>query len=61
MINEMVSACIICYNQEQYIAQTIEGALKLKLSYQYEIIISDDCSSDKTIEIAREYAKKITE
>jgi glycosyltransferase involved in cell wall biosynthesis len=54
----IVSACIISYNQEHYIAQAIEGALMQELDVPYEIVISDDCSTDKTPEIIREYAKK---
>ena len=53
----MVSACIISYNQEQYIAQCIEGALMQELDVPYEIVISDDCSTDRTAEIIREFAQ----
>lgn len=52
-----ISACIITYNQEQYIEQCIQGALKQTVD-QYEILISDDCSSDKTSEICRYYQNK---
>jgi len=54
----IISACIICYNQQDYIAQAIEGALLQDLYVPYEIVISDDCSTDRTPEIIREYAKK---
>lgn len=42
------------YNQEEYIAQAIESALMQDYA-NLEIIIADDCSTDKTGEIARRY------
>lgn len=53
-----ISACIITYNQEKYIAQCIESALMQQLSCDYEIVIGDDCSDDKTSEICQAYANK---
>jgi len=53
-----VSACIIAYNHEQYIKDCLEGALKQNVNFDYEIIISEDCSTDRTREICVEYQKK---
>lgn len=53
-----VSACIITYNQAAYIAQCIEGALMQQVDESYEIVIGDDCSSDETSRICREYQEK---
>lgn len=53
-----VSVCIITYNQEQYLAQAIEGVLMQETSHPYEIIIGEDCSTDNTRKICREYEKK---
>jgi glycosyltransferase involved in cell wall biosynthesis len=42
------------YNREKYIAEAIESVLAS--TYQdFELIIVDDCSKDKTVEIARKY------
>jgi glycosyltransferase involved in cell wall biosynthesis len=54
----LISVCIITYNHEAFIAECLEGAVKQKLNFPYEIIISDDKSSDRTLEICREYAEK---
>ena len=54
----MVSICCITYNQEQYIAQTIESFLMQKVDFKYEILINDDASTDRTADIIREYEKK---
>lgn len=46
----MISFIIITYNQEKYIKEAIQSALSQSYS-PMEIIISDDCSTDKTYEI----------
>ena len=53
-----VSACIITYNQQDYIKSCLDGAIKQVLDYDYEIIIGDDCSTDNTLQICKEYADK---
>ena len=52
--DKLVSIMIPTYNQENYIEATILSALEQ--TYQnIEIIISDDCSTDRTGEIAQKY------
>ena len=46
----LVSFVLLTYNQELYVKQAVEGALKQDYP-TLEIIISDDCSSDSTFEI----------
>jgi len=46
----MISVCIASYNGEKYIKEQIESILE-QLYQNDEIIISDDSSTDKTIEI----------
>jgi glycosyltransferase involved in cell wall biosynthesis len=53
-----VSACIITYNQQDYIKDCLEGAINQVLDFDYEIVIGDDCSTDNTLQICEEYAKK---
>lgn len=52
----LVSICIPTYNGEAYIAETLESALKQTYS-NIEIVITDDKSSDNTLEICYKYAK----
>lgn len=54
----VVSICCITYNQEQYIQQAIDGFVSQKTDFPLEIIIHDDCSTDRTPEIIRENVKK---
>lgn len=58
MIKDKVSACIITYNQENYIKDCLNGAINQVLDYDYEIVIGDDCSTDNTLKICKEYAEQ---
>lgn len=59
--NPLVSICCITYNHAPYIRQCLDGFLMQKTNFKYEIIIHDDCSTDGTTEIIREYASKYPE
>ncbi|WP_063847379.1 glycosyltransferase [Limnoraphis robusta] len=54
----LVSVCIPTYNGERFIAEAISSILSQTYS-PLELIISDDASLDKTVEIAQKY-KEIT-
>ena len=43
----LVSFCLMCYNQEKYIASALYSALNQSYS-PLEIVVSDDCSSDNS-------------
>ena len=49
----MVSVDMITYQHEAYIAQAIEGVLMQETNFEYDLIIADDCSPDKTNEIVK--------
>ena len=57
MINPKISIIIPVYNVEKYISQCLDSAINQSLK-DIEIIIVDDCGSDKSIDIVKEYAKK---
>ena len=50
----LVSVIIPVYNQEKYIASRIESVINQTFR-DYEIIILDDCSTDKSLEIIQQY------
>lgn len=53
----LVSVLTTCYNREKYISDCIESVLAS--TYQnWELIIVDDCSEDRSVAIAKQYAKK---
>jgi glycosyltransferase involved in cell wall biosynthesis len=49
-----LSACIITYNEEKNIARCLKS-----LSFADEIIVIDSLSTDRTVEIAREYTPHV--
>ena len=57
MINPKISIIIPVYNVEKYISQCLDSAINQSLK-NIEIIIVDDCGSDKSTDIVKEYAKK---
>ena len=46
MENIKVSVLILTFNHEKYISQAIESVLLQEVSFDYEIVIADDCSTD---------------
>lgn len=54
----LVSVKIITYNHENYIAKALESVLMQNVSFRYEIVIGEDCSTDKTREIVLEYQRE---
>lgn len=56
--NYIVSVLVVTYNQEQWIAQTIESVLAQQTTYPFEVIIGNDCSTDGTRAICDSYAAK---
>lgn len=58
MEKPLVSICSITYNHAPFIRQCLDGMLMQKTDFPFEIIINDDCSTDGTTEIIKEYAEK---
>lgn len=53
-----VSVIILTYRQPATIGRAIESVLSQKTTFDYEIILADDCSPDDTGAICREYASR---
>jgi len=53
MNNPLVSYIVVCYNQEPFICEAVSSALAQTYS-PLEIVISDDCSKDRTFEIVQQ-------
>lgn len=54
----VVSVHMITYNHEPYIRQAIEGVMMQKTDFEFELVIGEDASTDRTREICFEYQKK---
>lgn len=53
-----LSIIIQTYNHEKYIAQALESVLMQKVDFDYELIVCEDCSTDRTRDIILQYADK---
>jgi glycosyltransferase involved in cell wall biosynthesis len=53
-----VSIFILTYNQEQFIAETIESVLMQKTNFPYQLVIGEDCSTDTTRTICEQYVNQ---
>ena len=54
----LFSVAVITYNQERYIAQTLDSILFQEHNYKYEIVVGEDCSTDNTRKIIEDYVLK---
>jgi len=57
----VASICCATYNHEKYLAQALDSFLMQKVSFPIEIVIGDDCSTDGTPRIVRDYAERLPE
>lgn len=56
-----VSVSLITYNHEKYIAHAIESVVCQKTDFPFELVIGEDCSTDKTRQIVELYARRFPE
>lgn len=54
----LLSVCIRTHNQARFIREALDSVLCQKTIFPFEIIVSDDASSDGTVAILQEYAAK---
>lgn len=59
-MEKILSIVIFTYNHEEYICKCIDSILKQQVDFDIEIIVADDCSTDKTVEVVRKnYGKSV--
>jgi glycosyltransferase involved in cell wall biosynthesis len=51
----LLSVWLLTYNHKDFIDQAINSVLVQQTNFSYEIVIGDDCSTDGTTEIIRNY------
>mgnify|MGYP001234657852 CR=1 FL=1 len=54
----MLTVIIVTFNQKDYIAKALDSVLEQETEYLYQIWLCDDCSTDGTLLICEEYAKR---
>ena len=57
----LISVIVVTYNQEKTIARTLDSILCQKCHIPFEIVIGEDCSTDQTGDICRNYAHQYPE
>ncbi|WP_286741017.1 glycosyltransferase family 2 protein [Psychrobacter sp. UBA3068] len=59
-MNEKIelSVCVVCYNQEKYIAECLESLVSQETNFKFEIIVGEDCSTDNTRIIVQQYVDR---
>lgn len=57
MDKPLVSIFMPTYNHAPYISEALDGCLKQKTSFPFEIVVCDDCSVDNTRQIVESYAR----
>jgi glycosyltransferase involved in cell wall biosynthesis len=53
----LVTALVVTYNHEQFIRRALESIGRQVLDQPFEIVIADDSSTDRTVEIAKAWAE----
>lgn len=53
-----VSVCVVTWMHRDLIAQCLDSIVMQRTSFPYEVIVSDDASTDGTGEICRQYAER---
>lgn len=54
----IVSICCITFNHARYIRACLDGFIMQKTNFSFEVLINDDCSTDGTIDILKEYSER---
>lgn len=57
-MNPEISVAVAAYNGERYIAEQLDSILNQNIKINYDIVISDDCSTDSTGRILKQYADR---
>lgn len=54
----LLSICVRTHNQERFVCEALDIVLRQRTTFPFEIIISDDASSDGTVTILQEYQRQ---
>jgi len=54
----LLSVCLVTYNHEFFIEKVIDNVINQVTSFTFELVIGEDCSTDKTREICERYQEK---
>jgi glycosyltransferase involved in cell wall biosynthesis len=57
-VEKLVSVFVITYNHSKFIRQCLDSILCQRTTFEFEVVIGEDCSTDGTRDIIFEYAEK---
>lgn len=57
-VHPLVSVAMITFNHEPFIAKALDGILMQEVDFDYEVVIGEDHSTDRTREIVEEYQNR---
>jgi len=58
MMEHLISVIVATYNQEDTIGRTLDSILCQQCHVPFEIVIGEDCSTDATLSICKDYAQR---
>ena len=60
MSNKAIKVTVICviYNQEKYLHKCLDGLAEQKTDFPFEVILHDDASTDKSVDIIKDYCNR---
>lgn len=58
MDSPLVSIVVITYNQEKSLPKVLDCILEQKGNFNFEIIVGEDCSTDRTRDVLKEYERR---
>lgn len=56
-----LTAILLTYNHEKTIAKAFESILEQETDFDFDIYVCEDCSTDRTADICREYQEKYSD
>ena len=54
----VVSVAITAFNSAAWLPRALDGVLRQRTNFPFEIVIGDDCSQDTTVSVAHSYREK---
>ena len=56
-----VSVMVLAYNHERFIGQALESILAQRVNFDFEVVVGEDCSTDRTREIVMDFQQRYPE
>lgn len=57
-VKPKVSVCVVTYNHEKFLRQCLQSIVDQKTDFEFEVVVGEDCSTDNTRAIVKEFAEK---